>query len=270
MRRRNLCLAALVLAAMIAAALPGPDKRRPLVLDWCARSVLPELPPVAVLVEMGLKDTEPTVWSGRFSLSKARLLRREGYRFRSGDHARERDAWDASSHRPAGLPPRRPDLKLREPVDSVGVIFHIADIFPGAELTLSPRRPDVQPVTVSLDEVLAGRPQTIWDGNAVVRRVTATVAVTGSNTDDDFPAAAYGPDGTIWLAYIAYALKDENRRTEAQPLTQPAGGLQGIFPAGVQRPAHRPLLPRQALGPAAGGDEVLPRGPPGLRRRRRA
>jgi hypothetical protein len=223
MHRRHVCLAALALATMIAVgALPGREKPRPLLLDWAVR-MFPEAPPAAVLVEMGLKDREPTNWSCRFSLTKARLLRREGYRFGPGDQTRGANAWVATTHRPPRLPPRRPDLRRMEPVATVGVVFHISDILPGAELRLEPYRPDLQPATIPLDDVLAGRTQAIWDGAAVVRRVSGTVALSGGQTEDDFPAAAYGPDGTLWLAYVTYMVRDEARRVEATPLpSQPA------------------------------------------------
>src|SRR5262249_28014237 len=59
----------------------------------------------------------------------------------------------------------------------------------------------------------------LWNGTAVVRLVsTATPAVVGG-TEDDFPAACYGPDGTLWVAYVSYTLRDEGRRIE-QPQYQ--------------------------------------------------
>ena len=60
--------------------------------------------------------------------------------------------------------------------------------------------------------MLAGEHAKLWDGKAVVRRVSTAMPVVTAKTEDDFPAAAYGPDGTLWLAYISYTLKDENRR----------------------------------------------------------
>jgi hypothetical protein len=39
-------------------------------------------------------------------------------------------------------------------------------------------------------------------------------------TEDDFPAAAYGPDGTLWLAWIAYHVVEEERRIEPPQLKE--------------------------------------------------
>src|SRR5262249_40511488 len=65
-RRRTLIVVALgVMAAagLIAAQKPKADGNL-LLLDWAAKSSL-DTPPVAVLVEMGTKDTEPTKWDGK-------------------------------------------------------------------------------------------------------------------------------------------------------------------------------------------------------------
>ena len=52
---------------------------------------------------------------------------------------------------------------------------------------------------------------------------TATPLVT-AKTEDDFPAAAYGPDGTLWVAYISYTRKEDEdaRRNIRQIKEQPA------------------------------------------------
>src|SRR4029077_3729696 len=56
---------------------------------------------------------------------------------------------------------------------------------------------------------------------AVVRRITtATALTTIGKTEDDFPAAAYGPDGTLWVAYISYTVRDEKRRMEQSNLRE--------------------------------------------------
>ena len=55
-------------------------------------------------------------------------------------------------------------------------------------------------------------------GRGRVRLVTTATPLTSGKTEDDFPAAAYGPDGTLWVAYISYHLRDESRRIEQKQL----------------------------------------------------
>jgi hypothetical protein len=233
MRRRTFCLAALALAGMIAAAaLPGPERPRLLLLEWASRAA-PEKPDAAVLVEMGLKDTQPEAWSGRLvSATNCRVQAREGYRFRDGDRFESTDSWRASTHRATKLPPRRPDLQKAEPIATVGVVFTLTGVLPGAKLVLDMKRPDLEKVTVSVDDVLGGDAQTIWGGAAVVRRVSVPVGLSTGVTEDDFPAAAYGPDGTIWVAYIAYTIRDPSRRIGQFPLAAQPADFKGLYTPG--------------------------------------
>src|SRR5207244_13168329 len=42
------------------------------------------------------------------------------------------------------------------------------------------------------------------NGDASAERVAAGFHATDGDTEDDFPAAALGRDGTIWVAYVSY------------------------------------------------------------------
>src|SRR5262249_29296220 len=80
--------------------------------------------------------------------------------------------------------------------------------------------PELGKITLPLKEVLAGKARQLWNGAAVVRLVSTATPVVTAKTEDDFPAACYGPDGTLWLAYISYTVKEENRRNEPPPLKE--------------------------------------------------
>ena len=219
MKRRYLLLLAAIGAMVSIAALASAGKRGLLLLDWAAKAGR-ENPPVAVLLELGLKDDRPTAWSGRANVQGAKIVRREGYRFRDGDKLVEAGGWEASSHRqtppaqnPARpMPPRNPAVARAARPATVGVVLYLTDIQRGAILTVE-RKEEARPaVTVPLAEVLAGQTRPLWEGQAAVRRVSSSMSVVTAKTEDDFPAAAYGPDGTLWLAYISYPLKEEQRR----------------------------------------------------------
>jgi hypothetical protein len=210
------------------ATLASPKDQGLSVLDWAAKA--PQTtPPVAVLIELGLKDQQPSPCSGRATVQGARVVHREGYGFRDGDRldggpqAGAPVAWDASSHRPLRLPPRQPALARMEGVAPVGVVLHLADVQPGAVLTVEPKDKEFERAVIPLADVLPGRPVPFAGGRAAVRRVSAATPVVTARTEDDFPAACYAPDGTLWVAYISYALQDEGRRVEQAPLNeQPA------------------------------------------------
>src|SRR5207248_9426075 len=122
-----------VMLAVVTLASTG--NRGLLVLDWAAKAKMPA-PPVALLIELGVKDKQPATWSGRATVRGATVVHREGYRFRDGDRLAGADAWEASSHRPLRLPRGNPAVAAMEGIASVGVVLHLADVQPGAVLEL--------------------------------------------------------------------------------------------------------------------------------------
>jgi hypothetical protein len=224
-RRLLLGLTAMVIVlAVVAVASQQP--RTLLVLQWAAKAPA-ETPPVAVLIEMGVNDTKLAKtrdWSGLAAVTGAKVVHLEGYRFRpaAGDRLLDGAAWEAKSHSGLRVPPNNPAVIKMEPIATVGVVLHLADVKADATLTVEPIPTELPKATVKLQEVLSGKPQTLWDGAAVVRLVSTATLVSDAQTEDDFPAAAYGPDGTLWVAYTSYTLRDETRRIEQKKLkTQP-------------------------------------------------
>src|SRR6266849_6272396 len=220
MKRHPILFLAAAGAMIAMAALSPQNSPRLLVLEWAAKAAA-ETPPAAVLIELGLKDQTPTPWAGSAKVTGARIVHREGYRFRTGDRLIDPGGWQASSHRPLRLPPRRPDLTLLEGIAGVGIVLHLADVKPDAELILDTRGKTFEQAIIPLKDVLAGQTKLVWGGAAAVRLISTASPVVTAKTEDDFPAAAYGPDVTLWLAYISYTVRDESRRIEQQPLKEP-------------------------------------------------
>jgi hypothetical protein len=222
MTRKRIVVSAAAAAVMILAALYA--QKRPattlLTLDWAARSSL-ERPPTAVLIEFGHKDTTPTDWSGQVTADGARIVHREGYRFRpkAGDELTD-PGWKASSRRPIRVPPRQPAVAKLEGIGTVGVVLHLADVRDDAKLRLNVTGQNKAKVEIPLKAVLAGKPQSILDGQGVVRLISTAVPLATGKTEDDFPAACYGPDGSLWVAWVGYHVRDESRRVEAANLKQ--------------------------------------------------
>jgi hypothetical protein len=224
--KRPLALSLPAAAAMIGlAALSAQKPPRLLVLEWAARASH-EAAPVAILIEMGLKDQAPTAWSGHASVTGARVVRREGYRFRTGDRLVEPEAWEATSHLPIHEPSRSSGPRPEEGIAGVGIVLHLADLQPDAALTLNIKTKPSENRVVSLNEMLAGQIRSLWDGAVTVRRISAATPVVTARTEDDFPAAAYGPDGTLWLAYISYLVRDETCRIEQPELPEQPANFQ--------------------------------------------
>ena len=178
----------------------------------------------------GRQGRPPTAWTGKATVSGARVVHREGYRFRDGDKLTEPDGWQASSHRPIRVPPATARRRPR-PRASPGRRR------PAPRRRQGRRRADRRAdgarsrgkAKVALKDVLAGKPVTILDGSAVVRLVTTATPVATGQTEDDFPAACYGPDGTLWVAYIGYHVRDDDRRIEQKPLKEQPENFKALY-----------------------------------------
>jgi hypothetical protein len=197
-------------------------------LDWANRGPK-DRPPTAVLIELGMKDKTPEKWPGRAVVHGAKVVRREGYRFRPEDKLLDKDRWEAYSHRGLRVPPRNAAVARMEPIATVGVVLHLSDIQADAMLTVEPAKEGMEKASVALKDVLAGKTQDLWDGKGRVRLVTTATPLTSGKTEDDFPAAAYGPDGTLWVAYIGYRVRDESRRIEQKQLTEQPADFKALY-----------------------------------------
>ncbi len=230
MKRRAFLLltAAAVMLAVATLGMQKKPKSSLLLLEWAAKGDR-TAPPAAVLIELGIKDTQPTDWSGRAAVTGAKVVHREGYRFRKEDRLVEPDGWKASSRRGLRVPPRNPVAARMEPIATVGVVLHLADVDKDAKLTVEPPPGDEKKAEVALGDVLAGKTAVLWDGKARVRLVTTATPIADGKTEDDFPAACYGPDGTLWVAWIGYHLKEDSRRVEAAQLRGQPENFKGYY-----------------------------------------
>jgi hypothetical protein len=218
MNQRRLLLATATAIMVAVAAMSFQEKPADLlVLQWAAKSP-PETPPLALLIELGRQDAKPAPWSGRAIVTGAKVVHREGYCFQAGDRLIDPDTWEASSHRPLRVPKNNAALAATEGIVAVGVVLHLADAQPDAKLSITAG--GHEQTDVAIKDLLSGQSKRLWDGAAVVRRIsTATPVVTGE-TEDDFPAACYDPDGALWVAYISYTVKEESRRIEVPSLKE--------------------------------------------------
>lgn len=214
MKRLFLVVLALALMVVVSALALQQGARGFPLLDWPAQAAgLPAR--TAVVLEFGQKDPDKRDWSGRAEVVDAKVVHREGYRFRTEDRLTEPDGWQASSHRALRAPKADPVVNKREPVATVGVVLHLADLGPGARLKVQLK--SGEKAEVPLKDVLAGKTHPLWGGTAAVRLLSTAVAVAVDRTEDDLPAAAHAPDGTLWVAYVSYTVRDDARRIE-QPM----------------------------------------------------
>ncbi len=144
---------------------------------------------IAVLIVLGLKDTEATGWAGELKLSEGTV---SGLRVAGSADPAEGAKWKGKSQvakkkKKAGITP----LQIQATLDAP----------PTATVTVSTRNGEFAFV---LGELPANGGKLFLDDQARVKRGPLSVAIVTDPTDDDFPAAAVAPDGTVWVAYVAY------------------------------------------------------------------
>jgi hypothetical protein len=156
----------------------------------------PEAKPIAMPVNlaafqinMGLKDTKPTVWDGDVKLSEGRIISLEIIK----------------GHPKATVNGNRFVLKtiLQKKKDVLvrPVLRVSADAPPSARVTVNTAQGQF---TFTLAKLAEPGTRTFLDGQVSVERQDGAVRLTSGPTEDDYPALARGPDGTLWLAYNEY------------------------------------------------------------------
>jgi hypothetical protein len=228
MKRRLGLLSVVVVVVVTVAAVSRQPCASLLMLDWANKGSR-DTPPSAVLIEFGIKDAKKTDWSGSAAVTGARVVHREGYRFRNEDKLDEPRGWTAWSRRGVRVPAKQPQVSKMEPLATVGVVLHLADVKDDATLTIELKDAALGKQTVPLKAVLAGTGHKLWNGSAVVRLISTATPVEVGTTEDDFPAACHGPDGTLWVAYISYRVRDDGRRIEQKPYKEQPVNFNNLY-----------------------------------------
>src|SRR6185437_3317865 len=156
---------------------------------------------VGLRIIMGLKDAEPTDWSGEVTLSTGKLLSVRCWRWMANDGAKE-NGWTVHTRRPApGSVKPKPDAKVRLPIGEVGVVLMLSGVTDDTKIQI---KTAAGGASFGLSEIPYGKPILQLNGAMEIDRVPAIAAVARTNADEDYPAAATAPDGTVYLTYLAF------------------------------------------------------------------
>jgi len=146
---------------------------------------------VGLEMKLGLQDKTPAVWDGDLRLSQGTVASIDVLRGGPGAHSR-------GGH----FTCRSVEVRRPQGTTIFGPILRIS-----VEAAMS-ARVTVQSAEGKFEFVLSdlpmGEAKPFLEGRVSVRRQDGAVRLTGPETEDDFPTMAQGPDGTIWLAYVAY------------------------------------------------------------------
>jgi hypothetical protein len=161
---------------------------------------------------LGMDDQTVTPCSGTVRLDRGEVVALEGWRFRKGDRIGENGSWRATSHtvrkgvgnvpRPgqagATLPRQTGPSTFGPPVTPNGVVLALR-----APLTATLAvETDRGRFSVPLADLASGAPRRYLGGEVEAQRVPASAPLREGPSQDDFPAAAAGRDGAVWVAFV--------------------------------------------------------------------
>jgi hypothetical protein len=174
---------------------PGPREGQPVAMP-------PGL--IGLEIAFGLDETRRAEWTGEIKVSEGRVAELEV--LRSGPGARVEGTRftleSAKVKKAAQQKKKKAQAKKKQGADAIGPVLRVSlDAPPSAKVTLATDRGNVEFAPADLTR---GKPQRFLDGEVSVERQDAAVRLTGRGTEDDYPVAAKGADGSIWLAYVEY------------------------------------------------------------------
>jgi hypothetical protein len=149
-----------------------------------------------VTIKLGLKDTKPTDWDGEVLLSEGKLT--ELWILRGNVKGKvEGNQYSVRTvlKEMAAKKKMKKDTLIRP-------ILHLTIAAPArAKVTLKTKH---GAFTFALADLTPGTEKPFLDGQASVAPEVGALRLTGPKTEDDYPALARAPDGTIWLTYNEY------------------------------------------------------------------
>jgi len=186
-------------------------------------------------VLLGVKDAEPTPWTGSWRLSAGRVIATDGWRS-AGDDTVSRDGQFSLQTRRAYpiLWQQRAKDAPPPPVEPNGFVLTLAGLTPDSVLELETNQ---GAASVPLAAYGYGGPRRLLEGRIEVLRLPNYRVVVNDPSEDAMPAIAGGPDGTLNVVYVQFTHGEKFRKREPVPtmpadfadLGQPTGGDRVLF-----------------------------------------
>ncbi len=216
----------------------GTQPRRAASAPPGARSYIP-LQPVPMPLEvrtvrilLGLQDTEPTVWKGQFRLSEGTVVRAEPWRIGPNDRVTPDGSFTLHTRQVAA------GTQRQQAITENGLVLTLRAPA-SAQIAVTTDKGDF---TVALGDLSWRKPLTFLNGQAQVDIVPPVVTIADTEREEDFPAAAVAPNGTVYVAYVEHKHFGPPTAVPLDPLPKDEQGIPTDF---------------SAFKPTDGGDRVM-------------
>lgn len=164
---------------------------------------------IGVRILLGLTDRQSTRWDGSVRASSAKITSVEPWRFEAPDSI-SGTSWKCSTRGPR-LFGQAGQAAAQMRVAN-GVMVWLDQETEGAELNVETAQGNFN---FRLSDIPFGGPKKFLDGRAMADRIPGYERVTTDTDEQDYPAAATGKDGSVWVAYLEFAHHPEHNRLRA-------------------------------------------------------
>ena len=215
---------------------------------------------VTVKLLLGLQDKEPSAWEGSYQVNGGRIVATDGWRFMGDDYATA-SAFRCESRR---FYPRMWRQAGRDPntlpIEPNGMLLTFADLAGTSTLELTSSHGNY---SVPIGSLAYGAPQRSADNTIEYERLPTYRQIVKAPTEDGYPAAVIGPNGALYVAYLAFTHGQDfavrkpvtEMPTDYSALGQPTGGEQLMF---AEMQGGQSAAPEPVALTEPGGDLLKP------------
>ncbi|MFZ5830004.1 MAG: hypothetical protein ACOY3P_07940 [Planctomycetota bacterium] len=159
---------------------------------------------ICLRILLGVRDKEPTRWDGSIDAGSGRVVQIAPWRKGKNDVA-EGNAWKVATE-PAPRFVSSQAKKKAFPPNENGVVVVLEGVGESSQIQVTTEQGKF---SFRISEVLLGKPLNRLGGRAEVARLPVSYQLTAEATEEDFPAAAVSPDGSVWVSYVAFTHSED-------------------------------------------------------------
>ncbi|MEQ1859966.1 MAG: DUF3604 domain-containing protein [Chthoniobacteraceae bacterium] len=165
---------------------------------------------IGIKLRFGIKDKEATDWSGTVAVAPGSVTLISGWRFAQQDKADSVTGWTCRTRPQVADNKRRSNNPQKQQarvattvqIGDNGVLISFSGVSEDSRVTVKTAQGEI---AFAFSEVPHGKPVRKLDGEVELERTAASRVLTmEAKTDDDYPAAAIAPDGTVWAVWQSY------------------------------------------------------------------
>ncbi|HEY3787378.1 MAG TPA: hypothetical protein VGL71_00930, partial [Urbifossiella sp.] len=151
---------------------------------------------VGFRIRLGMKETDPTDWSGEINVTPGSVSSIRGWRWAQGDNAKG-NTWKVRTRHAVAQGAKQ----KQGPVLDSGIVVTLNDLTPDSKVAVKTAAGEF---AFNVADVPYGKRLNELKGHVEIERVPAVVAVAQTASDEDYPTAVMAKDGTAYVAYLSF------------------------------------------------------------------